>query len=733
MEGTDMLWKQREYAMSMASFLKARGYTAQQVQNNQVPDSVLNEGRQLAIQEAMKATFNDRNRFSNAIANMRVRGGNPMARAANAMIKGVLPFTRTPANILVRSIEYSPAGIANALHTATTAVRNGEATMTDAIDQLAGGLTGTGAALLGAALAAGIIPGFRLVGKLDEEEKDAGAKEYSINVGDQYYDIAFLAPANMPLFIGANLYNGWKNREETDEGIDAWDVLASIMKTTSDVLDPILELSMMSSLNDAIESMSYQEDPGDKVMSFMVNAATNYLTQGLPTLFGQMEQTTETTKKTVYANADNPLEQTFQRVVGSATQRIPGVDLYQKERVDAGGNVVKNEGDWIQRGLNAVISPVNKYTEATGPVWDEKARLNKVLTDKVSSPSIPKKISYTDTNGKTHKDHLVTAEEYATMEKVQYQTENAIMEACVESPVYAAMSDKQKGKVFTLAQEYSREKARHEAINGYEKPSGWMADIDGKEMDTILRKVAQSAITDAIDGGNTQELEQAYDVYKTLPTAQKNDMMQNAGGRTEYFLKARSTGISAKTFLNLYDQYKDIDKNAGSATDKAQKWSYTLDESQKAGTITNKQKNVMRESMGFMQMFSAEATKYNDMVSEGVSTKNADWIAKAIRDLKPVNGKSSVTDWQEAKAIAESKMSEKEKAKAIKVYVSDAQDKNLDEVMAKGYSTKDYAKLLELYQGESGKGKKQRVISEFREAFPNMTPGEANALYKIFN
>ena len=748
MEGTDMFWKQREYAMSMASFLKARGYTAQQVQNNQVPDGVLNEGRQLAIQEAMKATFNDRNRFSNAIANMRVRGANPMARAANAMIKGVLPFTRTPANILVRSIEYSPAGIANALNTATTAVRNGEATMTDAIDQLAGGLTGTGAALLGAALAAGIIPGFRLVGKLDDEEKDAGAKEYSINVGDQYYDIAFLAPANMPLFIGANLYNGWKNREETEEGIDAWDVLSGIMKTTSDVLDPILELSMMSSLNDAIKSMSYQEDPGDKVMSFMVNAATNYLTQGLPTLFGQMEQATETTKKTVFANADNPLEQTFQRVVGSATQKIPGIDLYQKEKVDAEGNVVQNKDNLFERAVNAFFNPVNVYEEKQGIVWDEKQRLNKVLPDSVSSPSIPKTISYKGTDGAEHNQHRLTAEEYSTMEKVQAQTENQILRTVVESGAYAAMTDEQKGKAFHYAQDYAREKARHEALQGYEAPSGWMAGIEGNEADTILRKVTESAITGAMDDYNDGDqnaaaaLDEALSVYNSLPTAAKK-AMQESGGRIGYYLEAREAGISSKNFLNLYGKYREIDNGDMSASAKANEWANVLEEAKDANTITKAQQQKMQEIMQFRVSSVLEPDKYNTMVESGLDNKKALDVTKLVQAIKgtgsynPETGKRTVTNADKYTAIANAKYSDREIDLIMKAYMpdydptDDSPDRTelkYDTIRDKGYSPEEYAATYKAYQSESKKADKIGAIMDSI----GCSKAEATQLYKIY-
>lgn len=742
MEGVDMFFKQNTYAMSMASFLKARGYTAEQVQNGQVPQGVLDEGRRIAVREAMRATFNDRNRFSDAVGKLRFKGNDPASKLLNVVAKGILPFTRTPANVLVRAVDYSPAGIVRSVNTIFNKAKNGEATIAEGIDQLAAGLTGTGAMFLGAAMASGMFEGFKLVGKLDEEEKEAGAKEYSLKIGDEYYGIEWLVPANIPLFIGANVYQTLQKKENAGEDLDAWDIISVAVETASDVLDPMLELSMLGSLNEAIETMSYQESAGDKALALLVNSATSYFTQGLPTLLGQFEQASETTKKSTYSNADNPVEQTFQRVVGNATQRIPGIDLYQKERVDAEGNTVANEGNWIQRGFNALINPVNKYTEATGPVWDEKARLNKVLPDSVSSPSIPKKISYTDTNGQTHNNHLVSAEEYATMEKVQRQTEAAIMESCVESPVYGAMTDAQKGKVFDYAQEYAREKARSEALEGYEKPGGWMADIDGKEMDTILQKVAQKSITDAIDDGEPQDLEQALTVYNALDDKQRRDMLENAGGRTEYFLKASKAGVNAETFLDLYQQYKDIDGGKGTASQKANQWGYALENAKDKGLITQKQKAVFQDSMGFRYSMTANSDKLDEMVESGVRNNTALDITKIVAritgtgSIDPDTGKRSVRAIDKYGAIAGSGYPSSEIDAVMKAYMPDYDPKaaspdktelKYDTVRDLGYTPQQYAETYAAYLDESKKKDKIQAIENL-----GYSPEDAKQLYAIY-
>lgn len=71
MGAEDMLFKRSAYATSLASFLKARGVTAQQLSDGTVDAATLEAARNYAVEEAMEATFNDRNALSNALVNFR--------------------------------------------------------------------------------------------------------------------------------------------------------------------------------------------------------------------------------------------------------------------------------------------------------------------------------------------------------------------------------------------------------------------------------------------------------------------------------------------------------------------------------------------------------------------------------------------------------------------------------------------------------------------------------------
>jgi hypothetical protein len=392
----DMVFKSREYAYSLASFVKARGYTSSDIVAGNVSEDTLNAARSYAAQEALKSTFNDHNAVSD-ILSKRYRGNNVFGKALNLMAEGILPFRRTPANVLVRGVEYSPANVVRSVWNLSTKVRTGDMSAATAIDQMASGLTGTAAMALGYALASGIF-GIRLRGKIeDEDEKRAGHQEYAIEIGSQSYTIDWLAPVNIPLFVGANLYETGQK-----EGV-SW--LSAAIDTAGSAFEPVLELSCLSSLNDIFESATYAEE-GTKLWSAVASAATSYMTQFIPTLFGQMEQATEAEKQTAYSSAATPIERSIEKTISRMTQRIPGIDLFQAQKYDAWGNEVETSSAY-----QSFINPSYTSDISNDPIDAEISRLNKAQTKNVT-PSLPSQsITYTGIDGQSHKDQRLTAEE----------------------------------------------------------------------------------------------------------------------------------------------------------------------------------------------------------------------------------------------------------------------------------------------------------------------------------
>ena len=569
----DMVFKNREYAYSLASFVKARGYTSADILAGNVSEDTLNAARSYATQEALKATFNDHNAVSDRLSNMRYKGSNSFWKAINILGEGVLPFRRTPANILVRGLEYSPVNVARSIWNLSTKVRSGEMSAATAIDQMASGLTGSAAAVLGYALAAGIF-GIRLRGKIeDEDEKRMGHQEYALEIGDQSYTIDWLAPVNIPLFVGANIY------ETNQQGDINW--LSSIFNACGSALEPMLELSCLSSLNDLVESAKYAED-GTALWSIAASAATSYITQFIPTLFGQVEQATELEKQSTYSSAATPVERSIEKTIGRMTQRIPGIDLFQAQKYDAWGNEIETSSAY-----QSFVNPAYKSQITNDPVDQEISRLNKAQSENVS-PSLPEQsISYTGADGQSHKNQRLTTDEYEAMCRVQGQTQKRIIEDIISSADYAALSDEDKAKAISYAYDYARDTARIEVFDDYPGYSAkWMEQIDGNAVEIILRQavvgttekytdlpISAAAYTDELLKSLQKEIKEDGTSYPGIRDIQKMEAVVADDSLTAYtdallrdimpdsteakYDNALNKGFTAEQFVGGYRQYLD--------------------------------------------------------------------------------------------------------------------------------------------------------------------------------
>lgn len=679
LEAEDMVWKKREYALTLASFLKARGYTVDQVTGGAVPSKVMAEGRELAVKEALKSTFNDRNKFSDTISKFRKKGSDPWSKSLNIMAQGILPYTRTPANLGARAFEYGPAGLAKAAYDLTEGVKSGKITAAQGIDNLASGLTGTGMMFLGGALAAGIIPGVRLVGaKPDDDEDEENTQEYALEIGDLSIGISWLAPVNIPLFVGANLYN--KIKAAGDDGdIDPWDIIAAIVDSAASSLDPVLELSCMSGLNDAIDNMKYEDTAGDKFVAMAYSAATGYFLQAIPTLFGRIEKGVEPNKKRTFSNGETTVQRSVERTLGGAFQKLPG-DPFQIDKVDAYGNVVKDSGNPVTRLANALLNPFNVQKIDRSELTQEIKRLSGVQPDKVNMPSAPKTVSYTDADGNHHDNERLTAEQYSTLEKTQKQTAAKLLGQVIGTDIYKAMTDDQKADVFSYVYNYAREKGRAEAIDGYPGLSdSWMQDVDKNGYGTIVEKVVTKSFSNAFTSMDTSALENAYGLYSAMDKDRQKQFRENNGGRVGYYITAKEKGVSDGVFTDLYGTYKKLDGDKSmTVNQKAQEWSKTLSEAYEDGRISKAGHDALKEEMAFRQTYTAKTEKFDAMTESGLSSDVADRIIKGLADLQGTGsvdkdtGKATVTNRDKWGYIAAlDGLSDKEKDRVMLLYMPD--------------------------------------------------------------
>lgn len=713
----DMIFKNPYYSKSLAGFLTARGYSVGDITSGKVSDTILDEGRAYAIDEAMKATFNDCNGFSDLFATtLRYKGDSPYGKAANLLGEGIMPFRRTPANIVVRFTEYSPVGLVKGLVNTGRSIASGKVTASTAIDQLSAGLTGTAAMALGGLLASG-IGGIRLTGSdVDDDEKRRGhqtyALEFSIGGKDYSYRIDWAAPANLPLFVGANIYNLIHNQGE-DVSVSKFTAFLRGMGT---MLEPMLSLSCLSSLNDVIQSGRYAED-GGIVLAVLSNMATSYFTQGIPTLARQASQLFQENKQTTFANSADPTIRDIQKEAAN----IPFLgNRYKTDKVNAWGEKEKNgtgEGaaNWMTRAFDAFVNPGTLKKIDNGAVETEIERLNGAQEENVSPPEASKTVSYTGKNGEVHKNQRLTEEEYQTLATTQGQTADRIVSQMIASEEYAAMTDRQKAQAVKLAYEYAKAKGLSETFSDYDGMDGWKRGIDGKETEAIFRKIVTSEFSKAFDTMEPEALSQAYGLYKSLPSADQADFRKETGGRVGYYITAKEAGVSGKAFTGLYGTYKKLDGDKSMTNNqKAQEWSRTLAEAYEDGRITKAGYDALKDAMKFRQTYSIDTEKFDAMTESGLSSDVADRIIKGLADLQgtgSVNkdtGEATVTNRDKWGYIAAlDGLSDKEKDRVMLLYMPDydpeAEKPNKTELKyaymrSKGYSAEQFTQTYGVSQ-----------------------------------
>lgn len=438
----DMVFKKITYAAAFGGYLKAHDVTESMYRNGELSDNFLDQARAYAMEEALKATYNDCNAFSDFVARVgKLRYSNNITeKIAGHIVEGILPFKRTPANILVRSVEYSPIGLMNGIKKCIFDVRNGKSTASEAIDALASGLTGTLLLGLGYFLAnLGLIKGGEDDDKKQSKfDKLRGDQSYSLVIGDKNYTIDWLAPEVIPMFVGAEI-----QRFNNDGSIGIGTVLDALSRVT----EPLLEMSMLSGLNDMLDNISYSDK---KLYSIISTAAASYVMQGLPTIMGQLERTGETVRETTYVDKESDIPKDMQYTIAKAANKIPGIEYNQIPYIDAYGRQQKT-GNVATRAFSNFLSPGYIGSDRSAP-WDDELQK---LYDAGQTNVFPVIPDDTDIKG-----YVMDGDELVKFRTAAGEKKYELLEALFDSVWFNQLPDEDKAdcisKVYSYANAYGK-------------------------------------------------------------------------------------------------------------------------------------------------------------------------------------------------------------------------------------------------------------------------------------
>lgn len=492
LELEDTLFKNAHYRRALAEYLQVRG-----VDLGTIDETTLADARTYAVLEAKKATFND----ENAVATALRRFSNTNV-AAEVAVGGVLPFKKTPVNIVRRGIEYSPIGLAKTLTKGLYDVKHKNISATEFIDGLASGLTGAGITAIGMLLSSlGWVSGGFGDDDEDEFKELNGEQEYAVQIFGKSYSIDWAAPACIPFFVGVELVNAMRETESFR--------MADITDAMWHALEPITNLSMLQGLQSTIQSTKWAE--GNQVIASIVgDTVTSYFMQAVPSLFGATARTVDPVQRAWYMDKNSWFDAFSQSVANNVASKIPGISRLMTPSVDAWGRE-KERGGLVERIGENFLSPGYYSDVRYDDVNSELMRIYEATGETVYPKTAGKSFAV---NGTTK---YLTAKEYEEYAKAKGQYSYQYVSELMGLDRYKTLDDSVKASVISNLYNYANAKAKTR-ISDYKIPDtyrkAYEADLRGESVaEYYLSKAGEqqvltfstAAITEAFAAGKDED------------------------------------------------------------------------------------------------------------------------------------------------------------------------------------------------------------------------------------
>lgn len=558
LEVEDMWFSKPMYSVALAGYMKANGLT-----------EITDAARTYAMTEAKKGTYNDLNAVSKWATSL--GKGSKLGRFLS---NTGYPFKKVPANVMVRTVEYSPLGyLKGAWDLIQMQKGNPDITAAKAIDDFAAATTGTVLLGVGAMLAKqGIL---RATGVGDDKEKEQqknafGAKDFSILVGDTYIPIDSLTLAGTGLLTGAQIWEAAQNARNGDEPISFEDFLDALSKIT----DPVFEQSMLSGMDSILTTIQNSDNAGtgELLTKMGVQIIGNYVGQYVPTIVGRVAASLDKNQRSTYLEPDGAWSP-VQSAVQGVQKKLPG--LREDMAVTYGNWGVPVEGNGANGFGEAAfkaVTPVYPSKQKTDAVEEEIARLHDVNAEYSNFYTKPPKSIAVD--GENVK---LTSEQYENYTETRGQTDYNIRKNMLDSDIYKGLPDNVKSKAMSLSQEYANALGKEAAGVGYESDEKWINGLKGKSDEEIVNAILGRAVESEkyISDEAKNKLGNVQKLYDSLAYAGVSDDLKESAREkaAEYFQNAEK----AKFGYELSEEQQKLEgKNQKTLAE------YFLDEAVKA-------------------------------------------------------------------------------------------------------------------------------------------------------
>lgn len=438
LEWGDNVFVKQNFISRLGSYLQANNIT----DLKQLSEEDLKGAIAVAYKEALRATFKDDTALSKWMASIK-HTGNPYI---DAMMEMIMPFTKTPANIAMRGIDYSPIGFINTLNKYK---KSGD--LDELFDELGKNTLGTALIAFGMWLfGKGLVTG----GEPENEKqaaflKQQGWQPYAVKTPNgNYATYDWAQPAAIPIIMGVTI------AESLEEG--RLGVVDAVKNAGVASFNQWIELSPLQSLKEVMGGY-------DSVGENLLNTAIEMPQRLIPSALGATARTTDTTQRVTYSKGN--VAQTQKDI---AKSKVPGLSQTLPAAYDTWGREKKRDDSTFGAAISQYINPSTYKKSKSTEVDAEIDRLYEAVGD---SAVYPRKASYSIE--RSGKKYTLSNKEYSEYQRIMGELSYDGVKALMEKPAYSSLTDTEKAEIIKDIYDNAFEKAKFTIMEGqgYEKTS----------------------------------------------------------------------------------------------------------------------------------------------------------------------------------------------------------------------------------------------------------------------
>lgn len=587
LDAEDNFFIKQNYTNALSKYMKANKYTPEYLKSAEGSEA-LSKAQDYALKQAMEATFHDDNVIATGL-NKLINSNSFVKFLGDALI----PYKKTPLNIARRAVEYSPVGLAKGTRDFAKSTRNwGSSETTNAIDELAKGLTGSGLMALGflASHKGYLTSGLTDDKKISGLEKAEGKQNFALNLKDYTVSLESFSPAAIPLLAGAGLYETMSKGDKLEPG--------AVVDTLGALLSPMVEMSVLSSVDSLITDVSYAKQGGEDILTAGIgSAAKSYAGQLMPTSLSKLSNTLDDTKRSSsYIDKNKSTGKIIQGIENQYKYKNPLTHKQLPPALDVWGREQKTKSAAV-RAVNNFLNPTTVKKKNITAVDKEVERLYKSTGDSEVIPSLPNKyMNYKNTQGnQVRKDF--TANEYTKYVKERNNATLKDIDGLIKTQEYKNLSDEDKAKVISGLFDYNNDKAKGDLAKDYEiqkstaKIDDIVASTGMSKANAILYRQTLSNMDK--DGKDADEINDYLFNNNSLTAQQKNKLSQEYVKDYVFVNRQKDIDFSNKESYEV----SQMSESARKHYNEAKKMGYNAQSYQKAYDIVSKQKeNYTKDS-----------------------------------------------------------------------------------------------------------------------------------------